>query len=420
MEDVTKMAEAINKRLDAIEATAKDQTAVDAMKAELEAIKNKETVSKSDFEKLNADIDALAKTIKQLNQNKEANKSTLKDAIKKQIEANKSKPEAQKQIKMIVKADNMLNIQVIDGGSFDEDEANLDATLLTESAIETGIARDLRRDLTLLSQMTGAVPLRIGDALKWIEPTDADSNVAIVKEANTKPSGAIKYARKSKESTKVAIKFVVSEEFLNRADFLMIEINAHFRELLTETLEEVSFDATTGILSYATTYVNPVGYAVTEPTKLDAINAVAVSMKLRKYKPSHVVLNSADIAMMFADKGLDGQYRLANGQSIQLIDGGSTLVIGTTRLSVIEVNSELLGVDDFVVADWSKLKFGLGSVIVKSDPYSLMEDNIVKFIMEAPFCVALPANYPYAVVSTDFTTVKEAIEIPAPAEGGGE
>lgn len=407
--DVKEMAEALNKRLDSIETIAKDSTAVEQLKSEIEALKNTENVSKEDFEKLDKDIEDLAKTVKTLTEGKAENKKTLKKAIQEQIEKNKTLPEAQKQIKMVVKADNLFNIQVIDGGDFNADEANIDNLLLTETAIETGFAQDLRRELTLLSQMRGATPLAIGDALKWIEPTDANTNIAIVKEANQKPVSAVKYARKSKESTKIATYFQVAEEFLNRASFLMVEINTHFRELLTEVLEEVAFDATTGILSYGTAYVNPTGYQIAEATKLDAISAVAVSMKLRKYKPSHVVLNSGDIAMMFADKGDDGQYRLSNGQSVQLIDGGQTLVVGTTRLTIIEVDGDLLDLGDFVVIDWSKLKYGLGSVITKSDPYTNMRDNIVNFLMEAPFCVARPANYPYAVVSTDFATVETAI-----------
>jgi hypothetical protein len=338
----------------------------------------------------------------------------LKAGISAQIEKNKALPNAQKQINLVVKADNLFNIAVIDGGAFDEDEANMDSLLLSESAIETGFAADLRRELTILNEMRNAVPLRIGDALKWVEPEDAEGNPLTVKEANEKPIGTVKYRRRSKESTKIAIYFQVTEEFLNRADFLMTLVQTHFRELVTEVLEEVAFGSTDGILSYATAFVAPAGYTVPEPTKLDAISAVAVSMKLNRYRPSHVVLNSADIAMMFAAKGLDGQYQLANGMSVRLIDGGQTLVVGTIQLRIIEVNGELLPTGDFVVIDWSKLKFGLGSARLKSDPYTNMRDNILNFLMEAPFCVARPANYPYAVVEAGFESVISEITAPAP------
>src|SRR5699024_9030502 len=100
---------------------------------------------------------------------------TIKEAIKAQIEKNKSLPEAQRQYNIAMKADNLFNIQVIDGGTWDQDEANIDTQLLTESAIETGFAKDLRRELTLLNEMRDATPLRIGDALKWIEPEDRKS-----------------------------------------------------------------------------------------------------------------------------------------------------------------------------------------------------------------------------------------------------
>jgi len=402
--EAEKQADLQNEYLGSLESSLSEKATMDQVKEELKGL-----VSKEQFEKLDSDLDALSKLVNNLSEKKAEHKQSLKAALKAQIEKNNKLPDAQKRIDLVIKADNIFNISVIDGGTFDEDEANMDALLLNESAIETGFAPDLRRELTVLNEMRNATPLRIGDALKWIVPFDENGKPLTVKEANQKPIGTVKYKRESKESTKIAIYFQITEEFVNRADFLMVAVNNHFRDLVTEELEEKAFDATDGILSYGTAYVNPAGYAVPDPTKLDAINAVATSMKLRKYRPSHVVLNSGDIAMMFADKGLDGQYRLANGQSVALIDGGSTLVIGTTRLRVIEVNGDLLGIDDFVVIDWSKLKYGLGTVRLKSDPYTNMRDNILNYLMEAPFCVARPSNYPYAVVVTKFSTVEAEI-----------
>lgn len=404
---VEEQAELQNEYLGSLEKELANKTTMEEVKAEFKTL-----VSKEDFDKLDKDIDEMSKTLAKLTENKAKNKATIKEAIKAQIEKNKSLPEAQRQYNIAMKADNLFNIQVIDGGAWDEDEANIDTQLLTESAIETGFAKDLRRELTLLNEMRDATPLRIGDALKWIEPEDANGKPLTVKEANQKPIGTVKYARKSKESTKIAIYFQVAEEFLNRADFLMTAVNTHFRELLTEALEEQAFNATNGILSYGTAYVNPTGYAVPDPNKLDAISAVASSMKALKYKPSHVVLNTADIAMMFGEKGLDGHYSLYNGNSIQLIDGSPTLIVGTTMLKIIEVNDDLIDLGDFAVIDWSKLKYGLGSIRLKSDPYTNMRDNILNFLMEAPFAVARPSNYPYAVVVTDFDTVESEIEEP--------
>ena len=398
---VEEIANEINGRL----AKSASKEELDALKAEVTSLVDKGLVTKEDYDKLDGDIQKAFETLKQLKTARNENKKSLRIALKEAIDKNKALPEAQKRIDLVFKADNLFNIQVIDGGTFDEDEANIDSLLLSESAIETGFAPDLRRELTLLNEMRNAVPLRVGDALKWIEPHDENGKPLTVKEANQKPIGTVKYKRMSKEATKIAIYFQIAEEFLNRADFLMTQVMEHFRSLLTEVLEEKAFDVTDGILSYATAFVAPAGYAVEEATYLDAISAVSVSMKLQKYRPSHVVMNSADIAMMFADKGIDGQYRLANGQSIRLIDGGSTLVVGTTQLRIIEVNGDLLDLGDFVVIDWSKLKYGLGAVRMKSDPYTNMRDNILNYLMEAPFAVARPTNYPYAVVKSDFATV---------------
>lgn len=406
--DAEKQADLQNEYLGTLEEMLADKTTMEAVKAEM-----KDLVSKEDFEKLDKEIEKLTSELAKITEKRGNNKQTLKEALKAVIEKNNALPEAQRQVNIALKADNLFNISVIDGGTFNLDEANIDSLLLSETAIETGFAPDLRRELTILNEMKNATPLRVGDALKWIEPQDANGRPLTVKEANAKPIGTVKYVRKSKESTKIAIYFQVSEEFLNRADYLMAMINTHFRELVTEVLEEVAFDATTGILSYATAYVNPLGYSVPDPTRLDAISAVATSMKLQKYRPTHVVMNSADISMMFADKAVDGHYILANGTTVQLLDQGQTLVIGTRRLKVIEVDGDLLAIGSFVLIDWSKLKYGLGAVRTKSDPYTNMRDNILNFLMEAPFAVARPANYPYAVVSTTFATVITAIT-PAP------
>jgi len=395
------MAKSINDRLDKTVSKAD----LESLRTEIATLNEKGLVTKEDFDKLDGDMQKMSETLNKLTENKEVQRTTLRQAIKEQIDANKTKSNAEKQIDMVLKVDNLFNIQVITGGSFDGDEANLDALLLSESAIETGFAPDLRRELTLLNEMRNATPLRIGDGLKWIEPEDQNGVPLTVNEANLKPIGTVKYARKSKESDKIAIYFQIAEEFLNRADFLMTEVNNHFRSLLTEELEEKVFTVADGVMSYATPFVVPVGYTVVEANRLDAINAVATSMKLLKYKPSHVVLNSADVSMMFATKGLDGHYSLSNGDSIRLINNGQTLVIGTNQLRIIEVNSDLLAIGSVAVIDWAKLKFGLGVVRLKSDPYTNMRQNILNFLMEAPFCVARPSNYPYAVVSSPFETI---------------
>ena len=415
---VEQVAQEINEKL----AGAASKADLDALKNEINTLKGQGLVSKEDFDKLDSDIQKMAETIASLTQKREGNKTTLKAAIVEAIEKNKALPNAQKQITIQMKADNLFNIQAIVGGTFDEDEENMDNLLLTETAIEQGFMGELRRDLTLLNEIRNAQALRIGDGLKWIEPADENGKPLKVVEANTKPKGTVKYVRKTKESTKIAIIFYVTEEWLNRADILMPMVNQHFRELVTEVLEEVAFGATDGILSYADVYVAPAGYSIPDANKLDAIAAVAAWMKSLKYRPSHVVLNGLDIQMMFGSKGLDGHYNLKNGGSIQLIDGTANLVIGNTRLRIVEVNTELLAMGEFVVIDWSKLRFGLGGVITKSDPYTLMEDNILKFLMEAPFAVARPSHYPKAVIKAEFAEVIDAINEPTEEtepEGGG-
>jgi hypothetical protein len=413
MEDVTKLAEQLNKRLDAIEAKAEDKTEIETLKNKLEG-----AVSKVDLETINKDIEALALKVNGFSfaGGRDTAKKTLKQAINEAIKANEGKEKKDRNLEIVVKADTIFNLFSVAGNPNPSDEPNVDGNILFATAFDAGFQARLQREATILAKISGAVPIRIGDALKATIPYAETGKPLTVSEAKTKPNGTVKYKVQKKESTKIAIVFGITEEFMNRADYLMAEIQNHFVSLVSEVLEEEVFGNTTGILSYATPYVNVTGMSTTDATFLDAISAVATTMKLGRYKPDTVVLNSVAIFNMFGDKALDGHYRLANGGSIQLINGGSQLVVGNHTLDLVEVNNDLLDATEFVVCDWSKLKFGLGSFITKSDPYTHMRDNIVDFLIEAPFAVMLPENYPLAVVKSDFATVISEIE----TTNGGE
>jgi hypothetical protein len=124
---------------------------------------------------------------------------------------------------------------------------------------------------------------------------------------------------------------------------------------------------------------------------------------------------------MFTNKGLDGHYTLANGGSIQMIDGGSTLIINGSAIRVIKVDTNIQVVGTVTMFDVSKLRFGLSPQLrTMVNPYEYWRQNIVGNLLEGAYAVLLPSNHENAVVSATFTSIIDAITAPEPEVGGGE
>lgn len=381
-----------------------------ATKEELRGIEDKlsNATTKDELKKATEDVEALALKVAGLTEKggKGGAKRTIKSIISKQVEENKGKEKKDQSLEVVIKADVLFNLATTAAsGTFaNSDEANVDANILMATAFDMGFAQRLYRDATILNKIQGATPLRIGEALKVLVPYDESGAPLTVTEAATKPVGALKYKMEIKESTKIAITFPISEEFMNRVDYLVNELQTYFALLVTEVLEEKVFDATTGVLSYATS-PTITGFSIATPNNYDALNATSAFMKNLKFKPDTIVMNNIDVASMFSDKGTDGHYSLSNGGSIRLIDGESRIMIGSRVFDLIEVTTDLIAVGTFAMIDWSKLKFGLGNLVSKSDPYTYMRQNVVDNLIEAPFAVMEPSNYSGCVLSDTFANV---------------
>lgn len=381
----------------------------------------KETIEKGDAEgKITALKDSIEEISEAVEKLRGGNSNPTSVSIRKAFVDSYAKvlKEIQKRDKPVefaIKADVAFNLVVTAaGGEFPADEANVDTNLLFQTAIDTGLAEDLRREHSILMEIRNPIPLRIGEAVKWYEKHSESGDALSVTELKAKPKATFKLKLEKKEAGKIAVTWIMSEEFINRMDVMTAVFMEHFTKLLTETLEEDVFGSTAGVLSYSAPYAHDAALVFPDANKFDALNAVTASMRDANYKPSHLVINEIDLATMFGDKGSDGHYNLANGGSIRLIENGTQLIVGANTLRIVKVNSEILAAGTFTIVDWSKIKFGMGvSPIMRANPFKYFEENAIEYVLETPFVAAIPATYPYAVVEDTFDNVISQIDEPA-------
>ena len=404
--EVTKQAELQSEFLSDVSSRLETK----ANKNELDAINAKisQATTQEDLKKATEEIESLALKVAKITESngKGSARRTFKKIVEDQVSANKGKELKDTSLEVVVKADILFNIAVTAaGGNFPSDDANVDANILFATAIDLGFAQRLSREATILNKLAGATPLLVGEALKVTVPYDQTGTPIRVTEGKAKTTVAVKFKTEKKESEKLPIVFYISEEFMNRADYLVAEIQNYMLLLLTEVLEQFVFDSTSGVLSYADTFTTIAGLEIEDANEYDALNAVATTMTNAKFMPDTVVMNTVDVAKMFGAKGSDGHYALANGGSIRLVGETNQLMVGNKMLDLIEVNSDIIAAGSFAMCDWSKLRFGLGDFVSKANPYSFMRDNVVENVIEAPFAVMLPSNYTGAVISDTFANV---------------
>src|SRR6056297_2937431 len=128
MEQIKEMAEKLNERLDAIESIAKDKSEIEALKTSIE-----NAITKEDLEKVTADLDQVASKLETLKVSKTKSNQIAKVEIHQPLKKD-AKTQNDFNASMTLKADVLHNLQVISGGTFDADEANADASLLTLTA----------------------------------------------------------------------------------------------------------------------------------------------------------------------------------------------------------------------------------------------------------------------------------------------
>jgi hypothetical protein len=316
-----------------------------------------------------------------------------------------------------IKADTAFNLFAIAGAPFANDEANLDASILAVTARQLGVSQIQSSQLNLLAEILRfAQPIEMGEALQIFVPYDENGKPLKVQELKTKPRATVKWKAQKVEASKIAVEWVNSREFQKRTETIRQFQAEYFNILMTEELQIHLF---TDVLALGQNFVANPALLFTDPGKYDVLLALAATIKDNKYNPTHVVINALDNASMFGEKGLDGQYRLANGQSIQLINGGTQLVVGGHVMTIIVVDSTILAPGEVAMFDISKFKIGAGTTVEYNvNPYEFFSQNAVVNQLEIAFAVMLPENHEDAIIVDKFEDVLPLITAPEP--NGGE
>ena len=169
------------------------------------------------------------------------------------------------------------------------------------------------------------------------------------------------------------------------------------------------------VLALGTTFAPIAGLTFTAPNNYDALIALTTAVSENKYNGTHIFINAIDNAVMFGTKGADDQYALFNGQSIQLLNGGTQLVIAGKSYTLIVLDSSILAQGTVMCADMTQVKIGLGtSIEYNINPYELFSQNAVVNQLEIAFAAMLPTNKAGALVKGTFAGIIEDITPEAP------
>lgn len=402
----TKQAELQNEYLGTIESELSKK----ASESDVKAIKEdlKDYVSKSDFAKLDKDIEELSLKIAKVQPIKSENQ-LAKVEIKQKISKD-AKLQNDYVGHAVVKADVLHNLAVISGGTFNADEANVDAALLTLTANSPLLSGRLSYSDNFLSEILSiAVPLLPGEALQAVVLGSLSGAPAVTGEANTKPTVANKLSVEKVEAKKVAHVFYTTTEFLNRMGMFNQFVVNNFGTLINNKLKNLLY---TELVSKGAAFSDPGVTPSENPNNYDALLAIAAQMGSTGFNPTHVFMNDVDVTNLVGGKAIDGHYVVYNGNSIFLFEGGATFIVLNGRpVRLIKTATDTQAVGSVTMIDANELQFGVTPTLdYRTNPYGeYFKDNIVEHLMETAFAVLKPSNKANAIVTGTFAEIIEDI-----------
>lgn len=418
---VEQVAQEINEKL----AGAASKADLDALKNEISTAKEafSNAASKEQLDKLDADIQKAFEKLNGLETSKNKSENQLaqfevKKNVRKVEEGSKGTEEDYK-FSGTIKADNIHNLFVISGGTYNADEANADTATLTITGGTPRFTETANSNLEFINTIAAvAEPILIGQSLQEAIDHDTTGGAEVVNEANTKPKTAVKVKIQKVEAKTVAVIWLETLQFINRMGIFRTFLQ---RAKQNKYINKLANLLMTEINAVAAAWSLPTGFnLVASPNNYDALTALAAFIEASKNTPTHVIINVIDMANMFTTKGLDGHYALTNGGSIQVINNGTTLIVNGSSIRVLKVDSNIQAVGTVTMFDVNILRFGLSPQIdASTNPFKYWEENIVAMRLESAMAVLKPENHPNAVVSATFEDIITDITAPEPQNGGG-
>jgi len=345
-----------------VESYKSQDAEVTALKAEIEALKGKETIEKSEFENLQ----------EQVNQLKEAGKNEPKnESMLETIKANRAKIDGATREKgngqvfeMTVKADTLR-------ASVANNPYALDLNDVGQLATRRLTVYDLFPKLSVPMNANGVVRY-----VDWDEATKVRAAAAVA-EGAVIPEATVKFATYTLNLQKVGVTVPVSEEFAYDDNLLMQEVRNF---LVNDVALKIDTDLIAGngtapnikgLTASATAYT-AVASGITDASIYDLIVDMKRSITVgggSKYNPDFILMNIVDINKMLLKKDVNKQYvappfaQGGNGVSELIVSGvrviecnsvtANTAILGDSRFARIYEEAGFVVGMGYDGADWS-------------------------------------------------------------------
>ena len=367
---------------------------VDALKSDLESLKNLEEKSQ-ELEKSIAKFEGKLEAMSEKATEPKAEKLSIGQAVAKAYEKNLDsiKDAVEKGGKMSL---NIKTTTITADYTGDYALTDFDSEVDRTVRKRYGILENVNRGQTASKFVT------------YVQQT-ADSNIGWTAEGGAKTQGEPTWAEVSEEVKKIASYVKVSKEMLDDLSFIRGEINNDLMEGVREGIEEALLNGTgatgqiKGLINASMglpAYNGNFDDEIQDANITDLMRVAKAQIEASNFSPTHVVLNPEDIAKLQLTKASDGMYTYPMFLPTQSGDG--EMSIAGMRV----ISSTYMPVGDYLVGDLSKVNVKFRddmnlSVGLDTDDFT---KNMITILAEARLVSYVKNNQKLAFVYGDIAT----------------
>jgi HK97 family phage major capsid protein len=367
---------------------------VDALKSDLESLKNLE-VKSQELEKSIAKFEGKLEAMSEKATEPKAEKLSIGQAVAKAYEKNLDsiKDAVEKGGKMSL---NIKTTTITADYTGDYALTDFDSEVDRTVRKRYGILENVNRGQTASKFVT------------YVQQT-ADSNIGWTAEGGAKTQGEPTWAEVSEEVKKIASYVKVSKEMLDDLSFIRGEINNDLMEGVREGIEEALLNGTgatgqiKGLINASMglpAYNGNFDDEIQDANITDLMRVAKAQIEASNFSPTHVVLNPEDIAKLQLTKASDGMYTYPMFLPTQSGDG--EMSIAGMRV----ISSTYMPVGDYLVGDLSKVNVKFRddmnlSVGLDTDDFT---KNMITILAEARLVSYVKNNQKLAFVYGDIAT----------------
>lgn len=391
-----------------------DQEKISELEKKIAEIENANPVTKEDFEKLKSAVMAQGEQIKKDKKvSLRSGHDILKEFSEKYKELDPDRGEkASRELFRIKASEDTMSVNDVTSTVYPENgTTGIIGTLGSYYAQFIGFFRK-KKPISRIMDVVDIIPLEQGKLYSLTEEEIGEAE--FVPECGLKPVVKLKLEADEANAEAVAVFFKTTTKLRKFYSWVVNRFRQVFGQLITEKIPDAIINGDTGvnitgIKALASAY-SPIPQLAThtDPNNYDVIGCVIAWLETLGYMPDAILLNPVAWANMKLQKGSDGHYVLANGESIRILE--SSIEWGGNRIEIIK--DPTLGYDEFLIGDFQNaVKVGLDNDIVYREGY--VDDdfrrNILSHIIERFVALLVPKGARTGLVSDTFSNVKTLI-----------